>query len=183
MHSRSYFSPFHSGSTGINSWGWAGKGSMSGRTRDCSTRSRIASVCGQNLEPDMGRSAPKPRAQFEPVKMRGLPTARVAAGLFERRICLKLQKKFRLKRPPGGRWGVRYDGARGARSARVTASGRVTRGGQLILRLLHIFEGLRACYCTRGSAGKRTTGRHPARGVRDGGRTESGPGLSCRAMS
>jgi len=78
---------------------------MSGRTRDCSTRSRIASVCGQNLELNIGRSAAKPRAQFEPVKMRGLPTARVAVGLLERRICLKLQKKFRLERPPGGRRG------------------------------------------------------------------------------
>jgi len=94
---------------------------MSGRTRDCSTRSRIASVCGQNLELNIGRFAAKPRAQFEPVKMRGLPTARVAAGLLERRICLKLQKKFRLERPPGGRWGVPVDGARGGRSARAVA--------------------------------------------------------------
>ncbi len=39
--------------------------------------------------------------------MRGLPTARVAAGLFERRICLKLQKKLRPERPPGGRRGFR----------------------------------------------------------------------------
>ncbi len=62
-------------------------------------------------------------------------------------------------------------------------SGRATRGGQLILRLLHNFEGQRACHCTRGSAGKRMTGRHPARGVRDGDRTASGRGLSCRATS
>jgi hypothetical protein len=100
LHSRSYFSPFYSGSTGINSWGWAGKGSMSGRTRDCSTRSRIASVCGQNLELNIGRFAATQRAQFQPVKMRELPTAMVAAGLLERRSCEELQKNFRLERPP-----------------------------------------------------------------------------------
>src|SRR5271157_1181139 len=94
---------------------------MSGRTRDCSTRSRIASVCGQNLELNIGRFAAKQRAQFEPVKMRGLPTARVAAGLLERRTCLKLQRLC-PERPPGGRWGVPVDGARGARSARATAA-------------------------------------------------------------
>ena len=95
---------------------------MSGRTRDCSTRSRIASVCGQNLELNIGRFAATQRAQFEPVKMRGLPTARVAAGLLERRICLKLQKKLRPERPPGGRWGVPVDRARGGSSARATAA-------------------------------------------------------------
>jgi len=105
LHSRSSFSPFHNGCTGINYWGWAGKGSISRRTRDCSTSSRIGSVCGQNLELNIGRSAAKPRAQFEPVKMRGLPTAKVAVGLLERRACLKLQKKFRLERPPEGRRG------------------------------------------------------------------------------
>src|SRR5271157_1631593 len=95
---------------------------MSGRTRDCSTRSRIASVCGQNLELNIGRFAATQRAQFEPVKMRGLPTARVAAGLLERRICLRLQKKFRLEWPPGGRWGVPVDDARGARLARAATA-------------------------------------------------------------
>src|SRR5271157_4873916 len=80
---------------------------MSGRTRDCSTRSRIASVCGQNLELNIGRFVAKQRARLEPLKMRGLPTARVAAGLLERRTCLKLQKKLRPERPPGGRRGFR----------------------------------------------------------------------------
>ena len=85
--------------------------------------------------------------------------------------------------PAAGAWGchcaitVRVTTAVAAQSS----SGRATRGGQLILRLLHLFEGLRACHCTRGSAAKRMTGRHPARGRRDGDRIAQGTGRSCRA--